>query len=98
MDRADRRVEPLLERAAVIARFHRLGGARFRAEIIRARHAIADAPPIEFEIRPGLGLADAPAPDLPRAARRVDESIAPLHIAPEGFLGDIGGGRGRPPA
>ena len=99
VDAADRRVEPLLERAAVIARFHRLGGARFRAEIVRARHPIADAAPIEFEIRPGLGLADAPAPEPPRAARGADESLVPAFpVVPEGMLGDIGGGRGRPPA
>jgi KaiC/GvpD/RAD55 family RecA-like ATPase len=95
---ADRRIERLLERAAVIARFHRLGGTRFRAEIVRARHTIADSPPIEFEIRPGLGLADAPAPETTRA-RRVEDPLMPaLPVVPEGLLGDVGGGRGRPPA
>lgn len=60
---SDRRLERLLERAAVILKFERLGAGIFRAETIRARHAIANTPPIDFEIRPGLGLAAAaPAP------------------------------------
>jgi len=53
---ADRRLESLVARAAVILRFHRLGGGRFRAEIVRARHALAESPPVDFEVRAGLGL------------------------------------------
>ena len=43
---ADRRLEPLLERAAVILRFRHAGGQRFEATIVRARHAMAAAPPV----------------------------------------------------
>jgi KaiC/GvpD/RAD55 family RecA-like ATPase len=55
----DRRLEPVIERAALIARLHHVGGTSFRAEIVRARHAIASARPIAFEITPGVGIATA---------------------------------------
>ena len=54
---ADRRVERLIERAAVIVKLERAGSGTFRAEILRARHAMANSRPIELEIRPGIGLS-----------------------------------------
>jgi KaiC/GvpD/RAD55 family RecA-like ATPase len=57
----DRRMERLLEDAAVILKFERIHPSRIRAHVIRARHSIANTPPIDFEIRPGLGLSILPA-------------------------------------
>jgi KaiC/GvpD/RAD55 family RecA-like ATPase len=59
--RPDRRMDRLLERAAVIVAFSRVTAGLFRADVVRARHAIANTPPIGFEIRPGFGLAPASA-------------------------------------
>lgn len=70
----DRRMERLLERAAVILEFERLGGGSFRADVIRARHAIASTPRIDFEIRAGFGLAMIAAP--PPEPRRDQGPIA----------------------
>ena len=99
VDAASRRVEPLLERAAVIARFHRLGGARFRAEIVRARHPSADTIPVEFEIRPGLGLADFDASrDTPLPESDARALLPGIPIVGHGLLGDHSSDRGRPPA
>jgi len=52
----DRRLEPVIESAALIARLQHVSGTSFRAEIVRARHAIASARPITFEIAPGVGI------------------------------------------
>lgn len=56
----DRRLEPLLERAAVIINLERVARAGFRAHVVRARHAIASAGPIPFQIVPGLGVSTTP--------------------------------------
>ena len=53
----DRRLEPLIDRAALILNFERAGRASFRAHVVRARHAIASAGPIPFQIIPGLGVS-----------------------------------------
>jgi len=55
-DSIDRRLEPVIERAAVIARMVHVGGTSFRAEIVRARHAIASGRPIAFDIVAGVGV------------------------------------------
>jgi KaiC/GvpD/RAD55 family RecA-like ATPase len=89
---ADRRVERLLERAAVIVNLERLGGGTFRAEVIRARHAIANTPPVQFEIRSGSGLAAiAPAPpELRRDHAPITQSVllGPLTPVDDRRLGD----------
>src|SRR5687768_5602062 len=56
----DRRLEPLLERAAMIINLERVARASFRAHVVRARHAIASAGPIPFQIVPGLGVSTTP--------------------------------------
>lgn len=56
----DRRLESLVERAAMIINFERVTRAGFRAHVIRARHAIASAGPIPFQIVPGLGISTTP--------------------------------------
>lgn len=56
----DRRLDPLIDRAAVILRFERVARASFRAHVVRARHAIANTEPIPFEIVPGLGISTTP--------------------------------------
>lgn len=56
----DRRLEPLIDRAAMILNFERVGRASFRAHLVRARHAIANAGPIPFQIIPGLGISTTP--------------------------------------
>jgi KaiC/GvpD/RAD55 family RecA-like ATPase len=56
----DRRLEPLVERAAMIVSLERVGRAAFRAHVIRARHPIASAGPVPFQIVPGLGIATTP--------------------------------------
>lgn len=53
---ADMRLEPLVSRAAVILDFSRIARTRFRVDVVRARHAIAAAPPILFDVLPGLGV------------------------------------------
>ena len=63
-DSIDRRLEPVIERAAVIARMVHVSGASFRAEIVRARHAIASARPVAFDIVAGVGVS-APQLDAP---------------------------------
>ena len=77
----DRRLEPLLERAAVILRFRHVGGPRFEATVVRARHPIASTPPLEFEIRPGRGLVSS-APDVRREPlphkEPILESLTPI--------------------
>ncbi len=60
---ADRRLEPLVARAAVILRFTRLATTRFRADIVRARHTLAATPSIHFAVLPGLGIVAAPRAD-----------------------------------
>jgi hypothetical protein len=83
---SDRRLERLLERAAVILRFHRVTATSFRAEIVRARHAIAGTTPVAFEIQPGLGVVPV-QPELMRSgdvlppappADLLIEQLAPL--------------------
>lgn len=56
----DRRLEPLVDRAAMIVNLERVARASFRAHVIRARHPIASAGPIPFQIVPGLGIATTP--------------------------------------
>jgi KaiC/GvpD/RAD55 family RecA-like ATPase len=56
----DRRLEPLVDRAAMIVNLERVARASFRAHVIRARHPIASAGPIPFQIVPGLGVATTP--------------------------------------
>jgi KaiC/GvpD/RAD55 family RecA-like ATPase len=56
----DRRLEPLIERAAMIVNLERVGRASFLAHVVRARHPIASAGPIPFQIVPGLGVATTP--------------------------------------
>jgi hypothetical protein len=56
---ADRRLDPLVDRAAVILNFTRVGQTRFRADVVRARHSIAASPPIVFDVLPGLGVVAA---------------------------------------
>ena len=56
----DRRLEPLVDRAAMILRFERVARGSFRADVVRARHPIASAGPIPFQIVPGLGIATTP--------------------------------------
>jgi KaiC/GvpD/RAD55 family RecA-like ATPase len=60
----DRRLEPLVERAAMILRFERIARGSFCAHVVRARHGIADAAPIGFQVVPGLGIATSPVPSL----------------------------------
>lgn len=63
---SDRRLERLLDLAAVILRFERVAAGHFRAHVIRARHRIAGTPAIDFEIRPGLGLSIVSPADVRR--------------------------------
>lgn len=60
----DRRLEPLVERAAMILRFARVARGSFRADVVRARHGIADAGVIAFQVVPGLGMTQSPVPSL----------------------------------
>jgi KaiC/GvpD/RAD55 family RecA-like ATPase len=60
----DRRLEPLVERAAMILQFERVARGSFRAHVVRARDGIADAGPIAFQVVPGLGIATSPVPSL----------------------------------
>lgn len=81
----DRRLEPLLERAAMILRMRHLGGRRFEAKIVRARHEIAAAAPVKFEILAGRGIV-VPTPPEPRVAPPVRvaeprlETLRPITI------------------
>jgi KaiC/GvpD/RAD55 family RecA-like ATPase len=87
---SDRRMERLLERAAVILKLERRGGGRFEIDVIRARHAIANTPPVAFEIRPGFGLA-APTPnDVRRDQPAITPSVllGPLTTLAERHFGD----------
>lgn len=63
---ADRRLEPLVDRAAMIMRFERIARGAFQAHMVRARHDIANAAPISFEVVPGLGLSSTPMTALLR--------------------------------
>ena len=56
----DRRLEPLVERAAMILNLERVARGSFNAHVIRARHAVASAGPIPFHIVPGLGISTTP--------------------------------------
>lgn len=56
----DRRLEPLVDRAAMILSFERVSRGSFRADVIRARHPIASAGSIPFQIVPGLGITTTP--------------------------------------
>lgn len=81
----DRRLEPLLERAAVILRFRHLGGRRFEAKVVRARHEIAAAAPVKFEILAGRGIV-VPTPETRkeppvRAMEPRLETLRPIPIA-----------------
>lgn len=83
----DRRLEPLIERAAVILRFRHLVGTRFEIDIVRARHPVASAGPVAFEIRPGRGFVysstDVRRDVIPRVAHTDStllESLAPLVV------------------
>jgi hypothetical protein len=78
---ADRRAERLLDRAAVLLELQRLGGGVFRADVVRARHAMASTPAIDFEIRPGFGLA-AITPSS-------QERRQPAPLAPSVLLGPL---------
>ena len=80
--RSDRRVERLVERAAVLLDFQRRGSGLFRADVVRARHAMANTPPIDFEIRPGFGLAAV----IGRPAENHRESAS---VAPSVLLGPL---------
>lgn len=60
----DRRLEPLIEQAAMILRFERVARGSFRAHIVRARHGIADVESVPFYVIPGLGVATSPVPSL----------------------------------
>ena len=72
----DRRLEPVIESAALIARLQHVAGTSFRAEIVRARHAIAASRPIAFDIMPGAGITP------PRLdAARDDVARPPLLLA-----------------
>lgn len=53
----DRRLEPLVDRAAMILRLERIARGSFQAHVLRARHAIASAGPIAFDVVPGLGFS-----------------------------------------
>ncbi len=55
----DRRLEPLVDRAAMILRFERIARGAFQAHVLRARHEIANAGPIAFQVVPGLGISNA---------------------------------------
>lgn len=56
----DRRLEPLVDRAAVILNLERVARGSFCAHVVRARHAIASAGSIPFQIVPGLGITTTP--------------------------------------
>jgi KaiC/GvpD/RAD55 family RecA-like ATPase len=60
----DRRLEPLIDRAAVILNLERVARASFRAHVVRARHGIANAGPIPFQVVPGLGISTGPLSSL----------------------------------
>jgi len=57
----DLRAQPLVDRAAVILRMHRPapGERCLRAEIVRARHAIAAHRWLSFDVAPGAGVVPA---------------------------------------
>jgi KaiC/GvpD/RAD55 family RecA-like ATPase len=90
--RTDRRLERLIERAAVIVDFQRLGGGAFRADVVRARHAIANTPPVHFEIRAGFGLSaiEPPAPEHRREPAAITQSVllGPLTPIDDRFRGE----------
>lgn len=65
----DRRLEPIIERAAMILRFERLTRGSFLAHVVRARHGIADVGSIPFHVVPGLGIANSPVPSLVQPTR-----------------------------
>jgi KaiC/GvpD/RAD55 family RecA-like ATPase len=56
----DRRLDPLVDRAAAIINLERVARASFRAHIVRARHPIANSGPIPFQVLPGLGITTTP--------------------------------------
>lgn len=58
---ADRRLDPVVERAATIASLARGTGGDFEMRIERARMVGAPATPRPFRIAAGVGLTDAPA-------------------------------------
>ena len=74
----DRRLDPLIDRAGAILRLERATSGGFRAHVVRARHGLANSPPIGFQILPGVGVApQLPAP-LPDA--RVPELVHDTHV------------------
>jgi len=58
----DRRLDPIIDRSAVILRTHLVAPPepRFRADIVRARHAIASLRSVAFDVMRGVGVV-APA-------------------------------------
>lgn len=72
----DRRLDPLLERAAVILRFRRETGSTFRVEVARARHAIAVGPAQTFEVLPGAGIRRLKPAVSPDARSPAVETLA----------------------
>lgn len=80
--RPDRRMDRLLERAAVIVAFTRVAAGSFRADVIRARHAIANTPPVAFEIRAGFGLA-------PLVSAPADRLLDPSGMSQSVLLGPL---------
>jgi KaiC/GvpD/RAD55 family RecA-like ATPase len=76
---SDRRLDPLIERAGVILRFERATLGGFRAHVIRARHGIANSPPISFQLVPGLGIR--PPSATTRADARVPELVHDTHVS-----------------
>lgn len=83
----DRRLEPLIDRVAMILNFERAGRASFRAHIVRARHAIANASPIAFQIIPGLGMSTAPIASVLQQSA-LQQSVLQQTFATDGAGGE----------
>ena len=68
----DRRLDPLVDRAAVVAHMESIAASTFRVELVRARHAIAATPPLIFEIVDGAGIIGSEVFDSPPSATLPD--------------------------
>ena len=74
----DRRLDPLIDRAGAILRLERATSGGFRAHVVRARHGLANSPPIGFQIIPGVGIA--PQLPVPLVDARVPELVHDTHV------------------
>jgi KaiC/GvpD/RAD55 family RecA-like ATPase len=53
----DRRLEPLLDRAAAVLRFSREQSGHYRVDVVKVRQSFSSSRPIRFTIRAPTGIA-----------------------------------------